>query len=317
MTMESGQALRFAVMGSGGVGGYFGARLAAAGYDVSFVARGPHLEALRARGLAVRSPLGDLQLATAQATDDTAGVGVVDVVLVAVKLYDVEAAARQCLPLVGPRTLVVSFLNGIDSEDVLASTIGRGHVAGGVARISANIAEPGVIDHHGRFASLEFGELEGGGSERMQRLLAACTGAGIKARVCDDIVAAIWHKFIFLASFAAVTALTRLPFGPIRRHPPTFALLERAVAEAAAVGLARGVVLGADPAGDAMRVVHGLDDGIKASMLVDLERGKPLELDYLSGAVVRLGRELGVATPVHEIAAAALAPYVSGTPEGA
>jgi 2-dehydropantoate 2-reductase len=315
--MPQGKGLRCAVMGSGGVGGYFGARLAAAGHDVSFVARGPHLEALRERGLAVRSPLGDVQLATVTATDDPSRIGAVDVVLVAVKLYDVEGAARQCVPLVGPDTLVVSFLNGIDSEDVLASVLGSEHVAGGVARISASIAEPGVIHHHGHFASLEFGELAGGSSERMQRLLAACAGAGIKARVSDDIVAAIWHKFIFLASFAAITSLTRLPFGPIRRHPATFALLERAVVEAAAVGQARGVGLGVDPAADAMKVVHGLDDGIKASMLVDLERGKPLELEHLSGAVVRLGRELGVATPVHEIAAAALAPFAGGAPAGA
>jgi 2-dehydropantoate 2-reductase len=144
--------------------------------------------------------------------------------------------------------------------------------------------------------------------------LAACRGAGIKARIDPDITAAIWKKFIFLASFAAVTSLTRCPFGPIRRTPETFALLERAIAEVAAVGQARGVALGPDPRGEAMRVVHALDDAIKASMLVDLERGKPLEVRFLSGAVVRLGRELGVATPVHEFALGALLPHEHGPP---
>jgi len=314
MTQDATRGLRIAVMGSGGVGGYFGGRLAADGHAVSFVARGPHLEALRARGLAIRSPLGDADIAGVQATDDPCAIGPVDVVMVAVKLYDVAAAAQACKALVGPDTLVISFPNGIDSEDILREVLGDAPVAGGVARISATIAEPGVIAHHGSFASLEFGELDGRDSPRLQRFRAACAGAGIKARVSDAIVAAIWHKFIFLASFAALTAVTRAPYGPIRRHPETFALLERAVAEVAAVGQAKGVALGADPAGEAMKVVQGLGENIKASMLVDLERGKPLELRFLSGAVVRLGRELGVPTPVHEFALGALMPYADGAP---
>ena len=314
MTDDATQTLRIAVMGSGGVGGYFGGRLAAAGHAVSFIARGPHLDALRARGLEIRSPLGDAHVEGVQATDDPSAIGPVDVVMVAVKLYDVASAAEACRALVGPDTLVISFLNGIDSEDILCEALGREAVAGGVARISASIAEPGVIAHHGSFATLEFGELDGRASPRLDRFRSACADAGIKARVSDAIVAAIWHKFIFLASFAAITSVTRLAYGPIRRHPETFALLERAVGEVAAVGQAKGVALGEDPAGDAMKVVLGLGDGIKASMLVDLERGKPLELRFLSGAVVRLGRELGVATPVHEFALGALMPYADGAP---
>jgi 2-dehydropantoate 2-reductase len=306
---------RIAVMGSGGVGGYFGGRLAAAGYDVSFIARGAHLDAMQRRGLVIESPLGGAAIAPVHAFDDAARIGPVDVILFATKLYDVASAGQMCRALIGPDTVVVSFLNGIDSEDTLIEILGARHVAGGVARISASIARPGVIAHHGNFAALEFGELDGRDSPRLTALLAACERAGIKARIDADIVAAIWKKFIFLASFAAITALTRCAMGPIRRTPQTFALLERAIAEAAAVGQANGVRLGEDPCAAAMRVVHGVGDGIKASMLVDLERGRRLELRALSGAVVRLGRELGLATPVHEFALAALLPYADGAPD--
>lgn len=305
---------RIAVMGSGGVGGYFGGRLAAAGFDVSFIARGEHLAALRSQGLVIESPLGDAAVAPINAFEDAARIGPVDVVMFTTKLYDVQGAGELCRPLVGPDTVVVSFLNGIDSEDVLAGILGAQHVAGGVARISASIARPGLIAHHGTFASLEFGELDGRDSPRLAAFLAACERAGIKARMDADIVAAIWKKFIFLASFAAITGLTRCAFGPIRRTPETFALLARAVAEVAAVGQARGVQLGDDPAAAAMKVVLGVGDDIKASMLVDLERGRRLEVRSLSGAVVRLGRELGVPTPVHEFALAALLPFADGAP---
>lgn len=314
--MGDGGGPRIAIMGSGGVGGYFGARLAQAGQQVSFIARGAHLSAMREGGLAVASPLGDARIAPVDATDNPAAIGPVDVVMFTVKLYDAAAAAAACRPLLGPDTVVVSFLNGIDSEDVLAEVLGPGHVAGGVARISASIARPGVIAHHGTFATLKFGELDGRESPRLARFLEACTGAGIKARMDREIVAAIWKKFIFLASFAAITALTRLPLGPVRRSRETFALLEQAIAEAAAVGQAKGVALGDDPAGDALKVVAGVGDGIKASMLVDLERGRRLEVRQLSGAVVRLGHELGVPTPTHAFALAALAPFADGAPAG-
>jgi 2-dehydropantoate 2-reductase len=248
------------------------------------------------------------------AFDDPARIGVVDVVMFATKLYDVREAGERCRALLGPDTVVVSFLNGIDSEDVLVEVLGAQHVAGGVARISASIERPGVIAHHGTFASLEFGELDGRDSPRLAALLAACERAGIKARLDADIVAAIWKKFIFLSSFAAITALTRCAFGPIRRTPETFALLERAVREVAALGQASGVRLGEDPAAAAMKVALGVGDDIKASMLLDLERGRRLELRSLSGAVVRLGLELGVPTPVHEFALAALLPFADGAP---
>ena len=316
MSSDDAQGLRIAVMGSGGVGGYFGARLADAGFDVSFIARGEHLAAIRAVGLGIESPVGDATVNPATATDDPRTIGEVDVVMFTTKLYDVRDAGELCRPLIGPDTVVLSFPNGIDSEDILIDVLGAAHVAGGVARISASIARPGVISHHAPFATLEFGELDGRDSDRMRRFLAACTSAGIKARIDGDITAAIWHKFIFLASLAAITSLTRCPFGRIRESALTCELMTRAIAETAAVGIAKGISLGADPVADAMKVAEGVADHIKASMLVDLERGKPIEVEYLSGAVVRLGRELGVDTPVHAFCLAALMPFAKGRPQG-
>lgn len=312
MSSSRSKHLRIAVMGTGGVGGYFGARLAEVGYALYFIARDAHLAALRQNGLLLRSMLGDAHVVGATATDNPAEIGPVDVVMFTVKLYDTESAAALCKPLVGPDTVVISFLNGIDSEQALGCVVGDEHVAGGVARISASIESPGVIAHHGEFASLEFGELDGGESERLARFLAACEDAGIQARMSPTIVQSIWRKFVFLSSFAAVTTLTRLPIGPIRDSPPTFSLFERAVHEVVAVADAKGVELAHDEADKVIKFTREMDGDIKASMLVDLERNRRLEVEWLSGAVVRLGLELGIATPVHEMVLAALLPHALG-----
>ncbi len=316
MGSEGAQRVRIAVMGSGGVGGYFGGRLAAAGFDVSFIARGEHLSAMRANGLAIDSPAGDELINPVSVTDDPATIGPVDVVMFSTKLYDVRSAGELCRPLIGADTVVVSLPNGIDSEDILIDVLGAEHVAGGVARISSSIERPGVIAHHAPYATLEFGELDGRQSTRMGAFLVACKAAGVKARISNDITSSIWSKFIFLASLAAVTSVTRCPFGRVRESTPTHELMVRAVAEVAAIGVAKGIKLGADPVAYAMKVVGGVADHIKASMLVDLERGKPIEVEFLSGAVVRLGRELGINTPTHEFCLAALLPFAKGRPEG-
>ena len=231
-------------MGSGGVGGYFGARLAAAANDVSFIARGAHLDAINNRGLRVQSPHGDIHLHPAKACDDPAAVGPVDVVLFATKLYDTQSAGELCKPLIGADTAVISLLNGVDSEEQLSGILGPEHVVGGVARISAEIAEPGVIHHHSKFASIEFGELDGSRSNRLQTFLSTAEDAHIDAQLCDDITANIWKKFIMLASFSAITTLTRLPAGPIRDTPESWKLMEAAAHETGAVARARGVQLG-------------------------------------------------------------------------
>ncbi len=306
--------MKIAIMGSGGVGGYFGARLAAAGNDVSFIARGAHLDTMRKRGLRVQSPLGDVHIDPADATDDPAEVGAVDIVLFATKLYDTEVAGELCKPFIGADTAVISLLNGIDSEEQLSRILGAEHVAGGVARISAEITAPGVIQHHSHFAIIEFGELDGQKSGRLQAFLAAAAAAKFDAQLCDDINIAIWQKFILMASFSAITALTRLPAGPIRNNPETWNLMQAAAHEAGAVARARGVGLAESAVDDVVNIMGTLPDAMKASMLMDLEHGKRLELEWLSGAVCRLGRETGVDTPVHRLVLAALSPFAAGRP---
>jgi len=306
--------MKIAIMGSGGVGGYFGARLAATGNDVTFIARGAHLDAIRSDGLRVQSPLGDVHIDPAHATDDPTEIGPADIVLFATKLYDTEIAGEMCKPLIGADTAVISLLNGVDSEEQLSRILGAQHVVGGVARISAEIAAPGVIQHHTNFAVIEFGELDGQKSERLQTFLAAATAAKIDAQLYDDINIAIWQKFLLMASFSGVTALTRLPAGPIRDNPETWNLMQEAAREAGAVARARGVGLAENAVDEVVKIMGTLPDAMKASMLMDLERGKQLELEWLSGAVCRLGRKSGVDTPVHRVVMAALSPFAAGRP---
>lgn len=308
--------MKIAVMGTGGVGGYFGARLAHADNEVSFIARGAHLEAIGRQGLRVRSPLGDMHVHPAVCSSDPADIGPVDIVLFATKLYDTESAGEMCTPFLGPDTAVISLLNGVDSEEQLARLLGAEHVAGGVARISAEIEAPGVIRHLSDFASIEFGEMDGHESKRLRRFLDVARAAGIDAELRGDIEAAIWDKFILMSTISAMTALTRLPLGPIRDNPASWELMQDAAREAGAVARARGVQLSPDAVDRVMKILTKLPDSMKASTLMDLERGKRLELEWLSGAVCRFGRETGVDTPVHRVVLAALSPFAAGTPGG-
>ena len=298
---------RFAIMGSGAVGGYFGGRLAAAGFDVVFIARGAHLAAIRARGLAIESALGDVRIDPAKATDSPAEVGPVDVVLFATKLWDTESAGAACRPLIGPQTAVISLQNGVEAEARLAAMLGPAHVMGGVAQIAAAIAAPGRIEHTGGFANIIFGEIDGRRTARAEALLAALTEAGIGAALADDIVKAIWEKFVFLVGLSGVTGVTRRTIGPIREEPRSRALLTEIVAETAAVARAGGVALDDGVVAERLAFIDGLPAAMTSSMARDLTRGTRLELDWLSGAVVRLGRERGVDTPANAFVAAALA----------
>ena len=304
--------MRIAIIGAGGVGGYFGARLQAAGADVTFVARGAHLDALRERGLRLESPKGDLQLGHVAATDDPAAIGVVDVVLLTVKMYDLEAAARRIAPLIGPDTVAVTLQNGVEAVDIVATHVGRDHVAGGVAYIAAVIAEPGVI-RHTSLDSLIFGELDRRRSERLIALEQACLRAGFGARVSDDVEIDLWSKFSRLSVFSGMTAVTRSPMGVLRSDPELLAMLIAACQETIAVGRARGVPLPAGLIDEILQMVHTLPHHAKASMLEDLERGRRLELPWLSGGVVRLGASVGVPTPIHSFIATVLKPHVNGT----
>ncbi len=308
--------MKIAVMGAGGIGGYFGARLAAAGEEVAFIARGAHLDAMRHDGLRIESANGDVHLNAPVVTDASAEIGPVDLVLFTVKLWDTEAAAEAVRPLLGAETGVVSFQNGIDAEGVLAERLGAAHVMGGVAYGLAVIAAPGVIRHTGTLAKLVFGERDGRPSARAEALKAALAGAGVEAAVSDDIDKEIWQKFTVLAAHSGLTALTRLTSGPIMAEPETRALLRAAVAEVVAVGRAKGVALDDGLVDRNMAFFSGLPADFGSSMLHDLTAGRRLELPWLSGAVARLGAELGVATPVHGFIAAALKPHAQGAPGG-
>ena len=304
--------MKLLVFGTGGIGGYFGARLAASGVDVTFIARGEHLNAMRTNGLRIESALGNLVLKPTNATDDPKAAGVVDLVMIGVKLWDTEAAIEAVAPAVGPNTAVVSFQNGVDAVDLLTKKYGRERVLGGIAHIAAVIEAPGIIRHNGKLQRLTFGELDGKRSPRVERLLAQCQKAGIDTAISDQIERTIWEKFILIVGLSGMTALTRLPIGPIREEPLTRELLANTMRETAAVGVAKGVALDADAAEKQLGFIDAVPYDMIASMLGDLRRGYRLELPWLSGGVVRLGTQLGVATPANRFVYAALKLHENG-----
>lgn len=291
--------MRIAIVAAGGVGGYFGGRLAASGHDVSFIARGPHLDRIRQDGLRIESPLGDLHLRQVAATDDATDIGPVDVVLFAVKLWDTEGAAEACHPLIGAETVVITLQNGVSSMDMLSVRLGAGHVAGGVAHIAASIAEPGLIRHGGTLARLIVGERDGERSSRLSRFAVACGEARIDCTLTANIEGAIWEKFIFLSAFSGLTSLCRQAIGPIMEDKDAQALFEGAIHEATAVARARGIGLSPETENEILVFANGLPPDMTSSMLRDLQAGRRLELPWLSGEVVRLGREYVIPTPVH------------------
>jgi len=307
--------MKIAVMGAGALGGYFGGRLAAEDHTVTLIARGAHLEAIKAQGLTIRSPHGDLHLPDIAATDAPAEAGPVDVVLFMVKNYDVEASAEAIRPMLGPQTMVVTCQNGISSPERLGAIVGAERVIPGVARIPADIPAPGVINHSATMDVLSFGEPDGTPSARVTALrdaLNACVG--VTAVVPDNILHDLWAKMISQSTLASLTTLTRLDLGPLRDNPDSRTLFLDAMHEAEAVGravvpdLPRGLVEAA------WTRLGQLPDTMHASMLDDLRAGKRLEVDYLSGDVVRLGRKHGLPTPIHQVFWAALQPFKAGAP---
>jgi 2-dehydropantoate 2-reductase len=305
--------MRIGVMAAGGVGGYFGARLAAAGHDVVFFARGAHLEAIRQHGLKVQSVLGDVHLSQVQAVDNPAEAAPVDIVLFAVKLWDSEAAAQSLAPLVGPDTRVITVQNGIDARERLEPILGRGRVVPGLAQIATVIGSPGVIVHTSKFALIRCGHPDRRADPTLAALADAAQKAGIDIAVSEAIELELWQKFVFLSSLAGITAATRLPIGKLLTEPDTRGLFHSLLREVVGVGRARGVNLPADGADKALAFADAtLPPDMKASMAHDLERGNRLELDWLTGKVVSLGRALGVPTPVSEVVYAILKPHRMG-----
>ena len=306
--------MRIAVIGAGGVGGGFGAALAKAGADVTFVARGAHLAAMKSAGLRIEGVRGETHLVPTQATDDPKAVGPVDYVLFCVKLWDVESAGEHIKPLVGPNTAVIPLQNGIDAPERLIPILGKQAVMGGVAQISASIVAPGVVRQVGTFMRLLFGELDGTPSARGEALRAMCEKAGFDVTLSDQIVTELWMKFILLATNASVVAVARQPIGKLRDDPDMKPQFIAAYNEVIAVGRARGVKLPADALDRMLAFNAGAPPSMKPSMALDLERGNRIELPWLGGKVVELGRQLGVPTPTHAFMYAALKPYVMGTP---
>lgn len=291
--------MRIAVMAAGAVGGYFGGRLAAAGHDVSFIARGAHLDAIRANGLIVDSTLGNLHLKTVTATSDPKEVGPVDIVLFAVKLWDTETAAAAARPLVGPQTRVITLQNGVDSVERLAPILGEEQVVGGTTYMSTVIAGPGIIRHTSPFAQMKCGRVDGRADARLETFVGAAKAAGIDIALSDNINVDRWKKFVFLVGFSGATGAMRMPLGPIRADADTRAFFFNLMQEVVAVGRAQGVALPPDFADDQLKFADTTPPGFKASLLHDLERGNSLELDWLAGKVVELGRARGVATPAN------------------
>jgi 2-dehydropantoate 2-reductase len=301
--------MRIAVVGTGGVGAYFGGRLAQAGESVAFVARGAHLAAIRERGLRVDSVAGDFTVAPAEASDDPAAIGPVDAVLVGVKAWQVTETAHALGPLLGPDTFVVPLQNGVTAADELAAVIGPERVLGGLCRIVSAIVAPGHVAHSGVAAKVEFGERTGPTSDRVLRLAEAFARAeGLTVEIPADVEAATWEKFVFIAPVSGVGAVTRQPVGVTRTTPESRALLAQAMQEVEALARARGIALADGAVARNLAYVDRLPPDSTASMQRDLMDGRPSELEQQTGAIVRLAREAGVAVPANTFLYAALLP---------
>ena len=306
--------MRIAVMGTGGTGGYFGGLLARAGEEVTFIARGDHLEAIRQNGLAIKSVLaGDFSI-PAKATDNTQDIGPVDLVLFCVKAYDNAAAAGQIRPLIGPQTVVLSVQNGIDNEQQIGEVIGAEHILGCVSYVSSIIESPGVIAQTGGPGKIVFGEMQGGTSARTETLQSTLQNSGITAELHADIQVALWQKFLGICGVNGITALTRLPLGEILACEETRNLMRGTMEEVEAVARACGANLPEACVDQSMDLFSSVGPSVRGSMYYDLAAGRRLELEVLNGTVVRLGSEHGIPTPINFAIYAALKPYLDGAP---
>lgn len=306
--------MRIVVMGTGGVGGYFGARLASAGHQVTFVARGQHLEAIRDNGLFVESPRGDLHLEHVSVVNTPGEVKAADIVLLGVKLWDTEAAADLIRPLAESGAGVVSFQNGVMKDEILSERLGSSSVIGGVCYIASEIVAPGRIRHSGTMQKLVFGEYDGSVSPRVTQFRDACVGAGIDVEISPDIRLAIWEKYVFLVGLSGTTGLARVPIGPIRTNPRARAFLHDVMDEVVQVGRAEGVALPEDYANARLAFCDQIPATMTSSMHNDLERGNRLEVQWLSGDVVERGERAGIATPCNRAVFDMLSVHSKGRP---
>lgn len=305
--------MKIAVMGSGGVGGFYGGRLAHIGCDVGFVARGSHLEAMRSRGLTIENePQGDIHVPRIKVTDDPRALGPVDLVIIAVKLWDTEAAAKAIAPLVRDGTAVLSLQNGVVKDDILREHFGNEAIMGGVGYVATHISRPGVIHQTGTMQRLVFGEYDGKRTKRAEALLDALVKAGIQAELVPDIRRTLWEKYVFLVGLSGTTTAMRSRIGAIRTNPRTREFLFDLMRETVAVGRALGVALPENYAEERLAFADGVPADMTSSMHHDLERGNRLEVEWLSGGVVKLGEKAGIATPANRAVWDILALYAEG-----
>jgi 2-dehydropantoate 2-reductase len=306
--------MRIAVIGAGGIGAIYGAALAKAGNDVTFVARGAHLRAMQGDGLRIEGDRGETVIRPAQATDDIGSIGPVDYVLLCVKLWDVEKAGEQIRPIVGPNTTVVPVQNGVDAHERLIPILRREAVMGGSAFVTGSIIAPGVVRQTGTYFQMTFGELDRQPRARGERLRAICAAAGIEGVLSPDIMVPLWEKFVLLVPVSSVNALTRVPMGRYRSDPDAWGLVEAILRESVAVGRAEGVNLGPDAVERGLAGIRLMPDHHMTSMGNDLLRGNRLELPWFAGKVRELGRRHGIPTPVNDFTYAALKLHANGAP---
>ncbi|HWA39182.1 MAG TPA: 2-dehydropantoate 2-reductase [Burkholderiales bacterium] len=304
--------MRILVMGSGGVGGYFGGRLQQGGADVTFVARGRHLAAMQKDGLRITSPHGDAQLRV-KAVEQPADAGAVDLVMFGVKLWDTDGACGQLGPIMAKGAAIIPFQNGVESIERLRGFFPKEQVLGGSAYIASRISAPGTIEHIGQMARLQFGTLMDSQRPVAERFLEACKAGKLNAEISDDIVRSNWEKFVFLVALSTATAASRQPLGVVRADADLRWVLEQAMRETWSVGRARGIKLADDFVEKSLQRADALPAEMKASMAHDLDAGHRLEAPWLCGAVARMGRESGVPTPVNATVYAALKPFVDGS----
>jgi 2-dehydropantoate 2-reductase len=305
--------MRIAILGSGAVGGFYGALLARQGHEVTFIARGAHLDAIRAHGMRIRGSVGDFA-APGRAESDTTKVGAVDLILFAVKTYDNDTALPMLKPMMDPNTAVLTLQNGVDSVDEVAAAVGRAHVLGGSTYVATAIAEPGLIEQTGTHRRVVFGEVTGAEAEpsaRVREIEQAMLQADILAEAVADARPSLWEKFVYLAPFAGFTGAARLPIGPLRDLPGFFDLALRACMEVASVAKAEGIPLPADLSGRLQKYVMALPATTRSSLLIDLQSGKRIEVESLQGSVVRRAAAAGVDVPIMQTLYSVLKPWAS------
>jgi 2-dehydropantoate 2-reductase len=300
--------MKILIMGTGGVGGYYGGLLAQQGNEVTFISRRAHLYAIRHEGLRVKSIHGDFKVFPANATEDPAKVEPVDLVLFCVKTYNTDEAAEAIRPVIGPQTAVLSLQNGVDAMERIGRVVGMEHVIGGATWLSSAVEEPGVIEQISQFRRIVFGELEGGRSERLQSIFEALNSTGVTVEVSEDIQKILWTKFVFISAVSALGSLTRLPMGDYRSVPETRSLLSGIMQEVEALARAQGIPLDPDVVQKSLEFMDHAAPHIKPSMQLDVESGRRTELESMVGVIGRKGRQLGVPTPVADFLYSSLLP---------